>query len=189
MGPKQVILADGGEAYAIKDSRPTPTNMSLFSGHDPSEFTPNGAKWEGPGAGTPQERLIEQDQDGVEAELLYASPQFGFLTREITDPEAYKAVVAAYNDWLGQEYCSVAPDRLLGLGVLPASSVDVWTAELRHCKELGLAGATLQCLPSAHRYPTPEDDKFWATAVELEMPVSVHVSLYPRISSPEPFLK
>jgi predicted TIM-barrel fold metal-dependent hydrolase len=36
----------------------------------------------------------------------------------------------------------------------------------------------LGALPNAKGYPTPEDDKFWAAAIDMDMPVTVHVQLY-----------
>ena len=49
---------------------------------------------------------------------------------------------------------------------------------MKHCKKLGLKGVLLGALPSAKGYPTPEDDKFWAAALDMDMPVTVHVQLY-----------
>jgi predicted TIM-barrel fold metal-dependent hydrolase len=42
-------------------------------------------------------------------------------------------------------------------------------------------------LPSAKGYPTPEDDRFWAAAVAMDMPITVHVAFNrtgPRASQP-----
>ena len=41
--------------------------------------------------------------------------------------------------------------------------------------------------PSGKSYPTPEDDKFWAAAIDMGMPLTVHVAfdrLGPRASQP-----
>src|ERR1700689_4279490 len=76
------------------------------------------------------------------------------------------------------KYCAVAPDRLIGMGVIPISNVDDAIAEMKHCKKLGLKGVLLGGLPGGKGYPTPEDDRFWAAALALDMPVTVHVQLY-----------
>src|SRR5438046_2657149 len=39
----------------------------------------------------------------------------------------------------------------------------------------GLKGIQLGALPNGQGYPTPEDDRFWAAAIDLDMPVTVHV--------------
>jgi predicted TIM-barrel fold metal-dependent hydrolase len=157
--------------------------MSLFAGHTPQDFGPYQA-WVGPGSSTPKERLNEQDMDGVQAEILYASPQYPMLTRTIPEREPYLALIRAYNDWLAQEYCAIAPDRLLGQGIIPVWDLDASIDELTHCKELGLTGVTLGALPSGLGRPVPEDDRFWATAVEIGMPLSIHVQLYPKAGGP-----
>ena len=66
----------------------------------------------------------------------------------------YKAVIRAYNDWLGEEYCARAPDRLIGMGVMPITNVDDAIAEMHHCARLGLKGIQLGALPNAKGYPT-----------------------------------
>jgi predicted TIM-barrel fold metal-dependent hydrolase len=115
--------------------------------------------------------------DGMEAEILFPAMVAGpVFWRNISHDEVYKAVIRAYNDWLGEEYCAVAPDRLFGMGVMPITNVDDAIAEMQHCAKLGLKGIQLGALPNAKGYPTPEDDRFWAAAVDMDMPVTVHVA-------------
>jgi predicted TIM-barrel fold metal-dependent hydrolase len=131
------------------------------------------------GTGSPEQRVREQDQDGMDAEVLFAAMVAGpVFWRNIAHDEVYKAVIRGYNDWLAEEYCAVAPDRLIGMGVIPITNVDDAIAEMKHCKKLGLKGILLGALPSAKGYPTQEDDKFWAAAVDMQMPVTVHVQFY-----------
>jgi len=52
---------------------------------------------------------------------------------------------------------------------------------------LGLKGVTLGVFPGGKSYPTPEDDRFWAAAIDMSMPLTVHVGfdrLGPRASQP-----
>lgn len=185
--PQRVDLPDGGEGFVIKDSKPVVGHQSLFAGHTVEEFTPFGTPWQGPGTGSPKQRLSEQDLDGVDAEVLYASPQFLRLSRSvIKNPDAYHALLRAYNNWLAQEYCAEAPDRLIGVGVLPVSTIDAAIAELAHCKTLGLRAVNLAAFPSGYRYPSADDDRFWAAALEMEMPLTVHVSMSARDDSKDP---
>ena len=74
---------------------------------------------------------------------MVAGPVFW---RNISHDEVYKAVIRGYNDWLGEEYCAVAPDRLIGMGVIPITNVDDAIAEMKHCKKLGLKGVLLGAL-------------------------------------------
>jgi len=177
--PRTVRLPDGGDAFLIEGQ---PLFEIFFldnrAGRDSDQWRPFGMKVEDTaGTGPPEQRLKEMEIDGLDAEVLFPSQNAGpSLWRSIKHDEVYKAVVRAYNDWLGTEYCSFAPDRLLGLGVLPVTNVDDVIAEMEHCAKLGLKGIVLWDYPSGKAYPTPEDDKFWAAAVEMAMPVTVHVS-------------
>jgi predicted TIM-barrel fold metal-dependent hydrolase len=51
-------------------------------------------------------------------------------------------------------------------------------AELEHCKALGLKGVVLSAFPNGMAYPQPEDDRFWAAALDMQMRLTVHVSFY-----------
>jgi predicted TIM-barrel fold metal-dependent hydrolase len=109
------------------------------------------------------------------------------LWRALADEDVYRASVRAYNDWLGEEYCPVAADRLIGLGVIPWTNVDDAIAELEHCAKLGLKGVNLGVFPNGKSYPKPEDDRFWAAAIDMKMPLTVHVGfdrLGPRAQQP-----
>ena len=57
----------------------------------------------------------------------------------------------------------------------------------RALRRLGLKGVNLGVFPSGKSYPTPEDDTFWAAAIDMGMPLTVHVGfdrLGPRASQP-----
>jgi predicted TIM-barrel fold metal-dependent hydrolase len=177
--PRTIHLPDGGDALLMEGQPLLEANfLDLRAGRPAGQWQPFGLKVEeAAGTGSPEQRVREQDQDGLEAEVLFpamvAGPAFW---RNISHDEVYKSVIRAYNDWLAEDYCAVAPDRLLGMGVMPISNVDDAIAELTHCAKLGLKGVLLGALPNGKGYPTPEDDKFWAAAVDLEMPVTVHVA-------------
>src|SRR5205809_356260 len=59
--------------------------------------------------GPAEQRLREQDVDGVDAEILFGGAGTGSK-----HPELRQSFVHAYNGYLSEEYCSAAPDRLLG---------------------------------------------------------------------------
>jgi len=179
--PHTIHLPDGGDALMIEGQPLLEANfLDLRAGRAEGTWQPFGLKVaDAAGTGGPEQRVLEQDQDGMDAEVLFAAMVAGpVFWRNISHDEVYKAVIRGYNDWLGEEYCAVARDRLIGMGVIPITNVDDAIAEMQHCKELGLKGVLLGALPDAKGYPTPEDDKFWAAALDLDMPVTVHVQLY-----------
>ncbi|MPZ15874.1 MAG: amidohydrolase family protein, partial [Chloroflexi bacterium] len=72
------------------------------------------------------------------------------------------------------EYCAADRDRLIGLGVIPWTGIADALAELERCARMGLRGVHVGVFPGGKGYPTPEDDRFWAAAIEMQMPVAVH---------------
>lgn len=179
--PRLVRLPDGSDAWAINNKVARPAAAAdLYGGKGRDRYIPFGARYEGtPGTGGPEQRLAEQDRDGIDAEVLFPSQQGGpKLWRRIQEDAAYKAVVRAYNGWLAEEYCAADPRRLIGVGILPLTHDAADTIEeLEFCAKIGLKSVLLQGFPSGKAYPSEEDDRFWAAALDLNMPVSVHVDL------------
>ena len=177
--PRSITLPNGGDALLIEGQPLREANfLDLRAGRAPGQWQPFGLRVEGAaGIGPPEQRLQEQDQDGLDAEVLFPAQVAGpGLWRSISHDEVYKAMIRAYNDWLGEEYCPVAPDRLIGMGIIPWTNVEDAVAELEHIAKLGLKGVVLGVHPNGKSYPMPEDDKFWAAAVDMGMPVTVHVT-------------
>ena len=188
--PRTIKLSDGGDAILVEGQKPYPVPfLDLRAGRTNETWQPFGVTVEDTaGVGPPEQRIREQDMDGLHAEVLFPNMQLGpRLWRTMADDGAYLAAVRAYNDWLGEEYCAVSRDRLIGLGVIPWTNIDDAVTELERCARLGLKGVALGVFPSGKSYPTPEDDRFWAAALDMEMPVTVHVGfdrLGPRASEP-----
>ncbi len=181
LAPRLVRQADGSDLWRIGDTISRPAAAAdLYGGQGRDRYLPFGGRYEGtPGTGSPEQRLSEQDRDGIDAEVLFPSQQGGpKFWRRIEDDEAYKAVVRAYNTWLAEEYCAVDPRRLIGVGVLPlVNDVEAVIAELEFCARAGFKTVLLQGFPGGKPYPSEADDRFWSRALELNMPVSVHVDL------------
>jgi predicted TIM-barrel fold metal-dependent hydrolase len=173
--PRRVKLPHGGDGFFVEGRPMTYGGTGHYAGHTPEDFDVVIVDYDtSAGSGPPEQRLREQDADGIDAEIMY--PGGGSQSvRAIADPGARKAIVGALNEYLA-EYCSVAPDRLLALGVLANKGVEEDLAELEHIKGLGLAGIVMETYPSGKSVPSPEDDKFWATAVDMQMPVTIHTS-------------
>src|SRR5258707_2250171 len=128
------------------------------------------------GTGSAEMLGMDQDEDWLDAEVLFPAMVAGpVFWRNISHDDPYKAVIRAYNDWLAEEYCAVAPDRLLGMGVIPQTNISDAVAELEHCARQGLRGVLLGNFPSGKDYPTPEYDKFWAAVLATQMYGTAHV--------------
>ncbi len=181
LAPRLVRQADGTDIWMIGDNiKRAAAAADLYGGKGRDNYVPFNGRYEGtPGTGSATQRVSEQDQDSIDAEVLFPSQQGGpKFWRRIEDNDTYKAIVRAYNSWLAEEYCAIDPDRLIGVGILPlgCALTDI-IAELNYCAENGFKTVLLQGFPSSKAYPSDEDDLFWARALELRMPISVHVDL------------
>ena len=174
--PRRITLPDGGDGVLV-ENRPLYVLGIAIAGAPPPEHKIFGVAYEGsPGAGSLEQRLQEQDVDGVDAEILFTAVSGFQLWRGISDDEAFNAVIHAYNTFLAEEYCAPDRDRLIALGVIPDTGIDDAIAEMEYCARAGLRGIALYSFPNGKSCPTPEDDRFWAAALDLNMPVSAHVS-------------
>src|ERR1700745_3815590 len=111
--PRLVRQQDGSDAWTIDSKITRPASAAdLYGGRGRDEYVPFGGRYEGtPGTGSPEQRVREQDQDGIDAEVLFPSQQGGpKFWRRVQDDGAYKAIVRAYNGWLAEDYCSIYPD-------------------------------------------------------------------------------
>ena len=126
--PRTVTHPDGGDAMQLRALRSSRWGLS------------------GPARGSQQPRLAAVRRDGrrhrrggpARAAAARARYQDGSSPRCCSptcrlgrgsggicaDEDAYRAAVRAYNDWLGEEYCAVSPERLIGLGVIPMTSIE-----------------------------------------------------------------
>jgi predicted TIM-barrel fold metal-dependent hydrolase len=126
-------------------------------------------------AGTdPVLRLAYQEQEGIDAEVLNPTEALGMLRYRNRD--MLRDCCQVYNDWLA-EFCSEDPKRLIGTALIPIEDVDWGVAELRRTTAKGLRGAMINLDPP-ESFPSYYDsiyDRFWATAEELEAPITLHV--------------
>jgi predicted TIM-barrel fold metal-dependent hydrolase len=176
--PRVIKLPDGGDAWVGENSPLTENPFDLYGGKGRENWWPFGQNYAGTaGTGTAEQRLREQDEDGIAAEVLFPGVVATRLWRNIRDDDAYLAIVHAYNDFLAEEYCATNRDRLIGMGMLPATGVDDTIGEMQRCAKMGLKGVVLGVFPSLAPYPTKADDRFWAAAMDLNMPVTIHQEL------------
>lgn len=174
--PRTVILANGNEGILVENRPPRSPGATTITGLPYEKHGLQKYWFEGPGTGQPEQRLWEQDQDGVDAEVLYSHGSYAEFWRGIADDDAYKAMIRAYNEWLAEEYCAYNPHRLLGMGVIPDTGVDDAIAEMEYCAKAGLKGVNLHRFPNGQGYVKAEDDKFWAAALDLDICVTSHTN-------------
>jgi predicted TIM-barrel fold metal-dependent hydrolase len=120
----------------------------------------------------PELRLQDMDRDNVEATMMFGP----ILPMKVADLELRKAVIRGYNDWL-IEFCSAAPDRFLGAGMLATEDPVTASDEVLRLAKDGrikqvnyLVGSVTPEMVSDEAW-----DSFWSTAEDTGMIVSFHV--------------
>lgn len=171
--PKRVKMPNGSDAVVVDGGEPNTIGITRSVGVLHEKLATQVPTFENSaGTGPPEQRLREQDRDRVDAEILFS--QITSVLRQAKDDDLYLDLIRAYNEFLAEEYMAPAPDRLIPIGLIPITGVNDAVRELEHCARLGLRGVKLDKFPGGRGYPTPEDDRFWAAAIDLRMPLTNH---------------
>lgn len=132
-----------------------------------------------PGSWDPAARVGEIVEDQTDAEVIFNG--VGTVWNGIKlcpDRELSLACFRVYNDWIAS-FQAYAPERFVCNGTLPTTGLDDAVEELQRCADLGLRTVQLESYPSgSFTDPSPVDDRFWAAAVELGMPINVHTQFF-----------
>lgn len=127
-----------------------------------------------PGGYDPQARLVDMDEEGIDAAVLYPTSMLTW----VEEADLFGAACRAYNTWL-HDYCSAAPDRLFPVAMVPLQDVDAAIAEMRRAVDtLGAKAVMIRPAPYIDGKPLHDRgyDRFWAAAADLDCPVGVHPS-------------
>ena len=119
-------------------------------------------------------RLQCLDEDGIYAEILYASSTLH--TMRALDDQLVQDCCGVFSDWLA-DHRSEAPKRLFGCAPIHMADVNWAIAELERVAKLGMATATINCdtREAWEPYRSAHYDPFWARAEEIGMPLSLHI--------------
>jgi predicted TIM-barrel fold metal-dependent hydrolase len=181
--PKVIRQSEEIDAWSFGDGkRVVPLSaLAATSGVSPVTWVIAGTNYAHvrKGAFEPNSRLADMDVDMVYAQLLHPTIAIGgSVTFSEHDAELQRVCTAAYNDWMS-DFCSVDPSRLIGLAMIPMTGIDDAIKELQRARALpGIHGALLGSYPNGGAFPSPEDDRFWAVAQDLDMAVVIHFSLF-----------
>ena len=176
--PRVVRTPEGADAWLVEGAPLQDMVFGLYAGKGRDTWAPFKQRYEdSAGTGSPQQRLSEQDTDGIGAEILFPGANGPRFWRHLRDDFCYLAFIRAYNEFLAEEYCAHDPDRLIGVGAIPWTGVDDSIAEMEYCHEHGLRAVLLGVFPNGSGSPRAEDDAFWAAALDLGMVLTVHVDI------------
>lgn len=134
-----------------------------------------------PGIWLPDARLLDYDSDGKDGAVLFPDFFPGFTGDPFWslkfDPELRLECLKVWNDWLMKDFCSVNPERLIPLCLLPVWDIDESVKELERCAKLGYRGFIFAGVLDIFGYPTffePHWDRLWQAAQDADMVMALH---------------
>ncbi|MGH7823176.1 MAG: amidohydrolase family protein [Candidatus Binatia bacterium] len=181
--PKLVKDEEGGDAWLFGGTgQPDPIGLVSTPGRAWKDLKWTGVTYDEirPGCFDGAERLKDMDEDGVDAEILFAPQRTigHFLGDE--DDEFVKAGVEAYNDFLREEFCAPDRSRLIGLAQIGSLGTERSVKELEAAARRGFKGVVISSWPSAKDAISREDDPFWAAAQDADTTVTNHITMVSR---------
>jgi predicted TIM-barrel fold metal-dependent hydrolase len=179
--PKLVKDHEGGDAWQFATGSPDPIGLVTTPGKRFEEFKWHGATYAEarPGVWDGKERLKDMDIDGVDAEIIFPPQRTMGHWLGNPDEELVKAGIDAYNRFHFEEF-SVDRERQFPMYQIPNLGVDTSVAYLKKAAEAGAKAPVISSWPTGEDNISDADDRFWAAAVELGMPVNIHIRLIGR---------
>ncbi len=180
----RVEVDDDGLPWWIIDGRPSPMMMlNGAAGRPASEWGIYPCRFEDfrPGVADPKLRLHDMDLTGIWASLCFGSVLWGFAgTRFSTysDPEVGLASLRAYNDWMIEEWCAVAPDRYIPCQLTWLSDPRIAADEIYRNAERGFRAVSFSENPEGLGFPNvyqPYWEPFFAACEETQTVINLHV--------------
>jgi predicted TIM-barrel fold metal-dependent hydrolase len=132
-----------------------------------------------PGCYDPVARVADMDEDGVWMELGFPSLG-GFGGRKFAlskDKDLGLACVEAYNDFVLDEWCAAAPDRLIPMVMLPLWNVDQCVGEVQRTAAKGAKAVTFPDNPGTMDLPAWQAaawDPLLAAVADAGLPLYLH---------------
>jgi predicted TIM-barrel fold metal-dependent hydrolase len=152
-------------------------------------------------------RLRDLDNDGMAAEVIFHGSQNGQpIPWNVSDPSIGPMTIAReydvdyelagvgrqmYTRWLA-DFCSVEPERHVGLAQLPMWDIDLSIEEMTWAREHGLRGVNFPSesgpgegsasrLGGRYYYHDPRWEPFWSACEDLEMNLASHGGFGPMM--------
>ena len=187
-----VLESDGEFDYVVfEGSRKKLLLLSAQAGRKFDQYKSEGrlsdmrlGAWMGP------QRLDDMDRDGVDLAVIFGGGPLG-----TGDFDLYMGSFGAYNRWVA-DFCSHDPRRLRHVAYIPMIDVDQSVQMLRDAKTAGATAVNIPAFPQSkarfskrtsqeialtgdssgeRQYRDRDFDPIWATACELDLPITVHL--------------
>lgn len=179
--PRIVKLPDGNDTWLYEGKRSGNFALNAVAGKHPRDFGMDPRSYDDmrPGCYDSAERIKDMDVEGVWAQLGF--PNFGGFAGSTffaaKNRDLANLCVTAYNDFILDEWCAAAPDRLIPLVMVPFWDVEASVKEIERTAARGARSVTF--LEAPHRiglpsYHTDHWDPILRACEEAQMPLSVH---------------
>ena len=124
------------------------------------------------GGANVEQRLRDQDEDGVNGEVIY--PHGTFNTFCSPDPAFQLALARVYNDWY-HEIFAAFPDRFVVSAIVPMLNIDNAIAEAERVAKLGFRSISIPINVPRLPYNMPEYERFWSAIEDIGVPLALHI--------------
>jgi predicted TIM-barrel fold metal-dependent hydrolase len=135
-------------------------------------------------------RLVDMDVAGIWASLCFGSTLWGFAGSRFArmrDRDLGLASLRTYNDWMIEEWCASAPDRLIPCQLPWLLEPEVAAAEIRRNADRGFRAVSFSENPEGLGFAGLYDgawDPFFAACAETGTVVNLHVGSSGRTANP-----
>jgi uncharacterized protein len=156
----------GGKTPATGDTRTVKPIYNAFDRggvYDQSERRPANTRL----------RLQDMDRDGVETQVIFG-PIFQIST---DDPALRVACYRIYNDWL-MEFCAAAPNRLIGVPMLPETPETALAELQRLVAKGGVRQVNLMIAQIKPKLDDPAWEPLWALLEQSGIVLSWHITVF-----------
>jgi predicted TIM-barrel fold metal-dependent hydrolase len=129
-----------------------------------------------PGMWDRDARLADMDAEGVDAAMIFHAKSMSLVRLE--DKAFFTRCMDVYNEWLA-EYCAVAPNRLVGVGILPTIyNPDASRDYMQKLQGMGLKAIEIPSAPKNVPYNSSKMEPLWSAIEESGIPVMFHIGAY-----------
>ena len=173
--PKMLRGTDGGDGWSFDGRAPKRTlGIEATAGQTTAVKKMTGLRFDEilPGNYDGRAHAADMDRDGVDVSIVYPANSIFVYIED--DRELGLACLRSYNDWILDEFQAAAPNRLVGLPMLPVDDgTDACIRELDRCLAKGAKGAFI---PGNPRRPYHDRyyDPLYARVAEAGVPLSFH---------------
>ena len=179
--PRLVRGKDGGDGWSLDGSIPEstvglPWGLGAVNPGERIRIAPRGLRWDEvrPGNYDGAAHVKDMLADGIDASVVYPQMVYRAYT-SLKDRDLGLECLKAFNDWLLDDFCSVDPNRLIGMCMIPwEHPIEVAVAELDRVLKKGARAIFLPYQMDPPIY-APMWDPLWELISAANAVASVHL--------------